>query len=1507
MSIFLNELRPLKTYRGNFYYPIDLSNRMKNSVVYLMTPNFESTINVINHPYSVNNYRLFKGYYTERIVNLIIDNKLSESGKYLVNGEEVPFSVLHESGRNDFDYNQIAFAINENSVCIDTDKGKERYYYPDFVDDVLDEETVTTRYGTYNFSTIFRNLLYNERMKSQADLFKWYDKVKTQCTAIQYTYSNISMYSNKNLYYDWSFYTEIFNKNNKYASDRGLDIFSAFINRFLFDNRFEKAGYTKKTVVIPIIDWKKQNPYADVFDFRSNVNPLSYIFRKIRTNREELNNWKNIDFLFLGEQGYFVVHDITTVDPQHLPRFMNLVNNIVRGDYHEAETINVDSKQAIMNGLADKLTAGGIKIYNLTGGTKEFTKEELHQMGLLQNPSLTTDNEIKKAALVNKLEKVVAKSTSTDDALKKLDTKPSEDPSYNVSPEEDDEWTKQLLVDLQSSEGVPLNKARKSRMEQTRKDFENKEINGESVSQLMDSFEKDIDIKPKEIDIDNINEGWKDLPFQNFNKEYVEEAMDADIVAQFSHFLHVTHPMNILDLKVENTSTSEDYINTWTCKYEDAETGKRFSMVLDIPRLINNRFMKLRGNEKTLIGQLILLPIIKTDEDTAQIVSNYKKIFIRRKSPGGNSKSSPIVNKLVKAINKYNGRSFKVVEGDNSKISAKYELPIEYMDLGNIYSDIIFKDGSYISFNMDELVKIPFDKETIESEVDRKASTKDLNNKYLGIYVKNGKREAIPNGQAVDQYILQKIISHDDTDKFRELYSKAAIAKRLMYSESSIMNTKMPVIVEVAYSIGLQAALDRAGIKYSFQETRPSSNLKGSYIKFSDGYLLYENKNTADTLYTNGLMQSDFSDFSIKEINSKDMWLAILDEFGGRIKADGLDNFYDLMFDPITAEVCRMLKIPDNYIDGLIYANSLLVDNKYNKHSDITGNRVRTNEIIVGHLYQVLSKAYGDYRNMVKRNKGQVSFSAKRSAVIDSILNNDQTSSDLSTLTPLLEAENAAKVTFKGLSGINSERAFNLEKRSYDDSMLGVLGGNSTGFAGTVGINRQLTINASVKGKRGFIVPKKPSEMDGLNSFTIMEAMSPLSANFDDPMRSAMAFTQTTQHQMLVNNSAPPIITTGAEEALPYMTSNKFSYKFPWKSGKVVDITDEYVIIQDDKTKQKEFVDIRPLIQKNSDGGFFLSIKLEPCVKKGQKLKQNDIVAYDPKSFSRPVGRTKNNDKEIAYNLGTLAKVAIMDTDMGFEDSCVVDSSLSEALTTNYCVQIPVNIDADSNIYNVKNIGDSVLEGEPLLIFQDAFDEKEANELLKSITADNKEELSDLGRKQIRAKCTGIVRDIKIYRTVEMDRLSSTVKSFVNKYDRNINRLKKVMRDNKIDKEYTLPATEKLPAEGKLKQVNGVLIEFYIEVSDKFGIGDKLVFNQALKGVNSYIIPRGKEAYSEYRPEEHINAFLTNSGVMGRMVPSAYLQGLLNKLLVELSRQCQEELGIKPRMMQDMLDNGLNK
>ena len=63
----------------------------------------------------------------------------------------------------------------------------------------------------------------------------------------------------------------------------------------------------------------------------------------------------------------------------------------------------------------------------------------------------------------------------------------------------------------------------------------------------------------------------------------------------------------------------------------------------------------------------------------------------------------------------------------------------------------------------------------------------------------------------------------------------------------------------------------------------------------------------------NGLKECNTEDYSIKDINTKAMWTEMLDHFGGRIKADGLDNFYDLMFDPITRRICKMYDLPEDF------------------------------------------------------------------------------------------------------------------------------------------------------------------------------------------------------------------------------------------------------------------------------------------------------------------------------------------------------------------------------------------------------------------------------------------------------------------------------------------------------------------------------------------------------------------------------------------------------------------
>ena len=86
---------------------------------------------------------------------------------------------------------------------------------------------------------------------------------------------------------------------------------------------------------------------------------------------------------------------------------------------------------------------------------------------------------------------------------------------------------------------------------------------------------------------------------------------------------------------------------------------------------------------------------------------------------------------------------------------------------------------------------------------------------------------------------------------------------------------------------------------------------------------------------------------------------------------------------------------------------------------------------------------------------------------------------------------------------------------------------------------------------------------------------------------------------------------------------------------------------------------------------------------------------------------------------------------------------------------------------------------------------------------------------------------------------------------------------------------------------------FYIKCEDKMGVGDKLTYNTAIKGVVKDIMPKGKEPYTDFRPDEPIDALLTSASVNARMTASIISSGSLNKVLMELSRQCKEKLGIK--------------
>jgi hypothetical protein len=195
------------------------------------------------------------------------------------------------------------------------------------------------------------------------------------------------------------------------------------------------------------------------------------------------------------------------------------------------------------------------------------------------------------------------------------------------------------------------------------------------------------------------------------------------------------------------------------------------------------------------------------------------------------------------------------------------------------------------------------------------------------------------------------------------------------------------------------------------------------------------------------------------------------------------------------------------------------------------------------------------------------------------------------------------------------------------------------------------------------------------------------------------------------------------------------------------------------------------------------------------------------------------------------------------------------------------------------------------MLYQTPFEEKDANDLVKKLAMTEKE-VSELGRIPVKSKVTGVVQDIKLYRTVDYSEMSSSIKKLFKDYEAKNSSIAKeaAAADNRIN----LEATEKLPATSKMKNLEGkVRIEFYLKYNDNMGVGDKLVFMSAIKGETKIFFRRGEEPYTDRVPDEIIDSFCPLPSVQHRMVGSVRILTGLYKAVIELTRQMKELMGIK--------------
>lgn len=1336
--------------------------------------------------------------------------------------------------------------------------------------------------GDVSYNSIIKKLLYNDRIKNIKEMEEIYKKVKEDNAFIKYTYNKLELYRGLNLFLDLSRYNASFIKNNTFKMAKGYNVYMDLLIRLICDERLKENGYTKKTVIIPICDWDSYDKDDAMWLIKTGINPISCIYQALLKDSGHLKEiFGDTEFLFMGTKSYFKMNFSKMDLSKSLSFYLRNIKRLRDRSFipDDDETVGKTSPKVVTANIVDKVEkTQGVEINDIS-----VRKKEVQQAAKEEEPKTVI-------AKSNKAPEKVEADNKKDKDKKELVEKIANAAETNQGEEEtldaldNDERLKQILADLSEE---PDNKsnisaARASRMVKLQDDLMEKEFKGKPLKELLNDEVTQKELPETSLKVASVNNEWEHMQYCNSFSEY---NIDKDIVQIFNSFSKMNPPLNILSIESEDTSTSEDAVETYTVKYED-ENGKRFTIKLDIPKFIDDKYMMLRGNRKDISSQLFLMPIIKTGDDTVQIVSNYNKIFIRRYGTTA-GKSMVTCDKLIKTINKNEFKHLKVIEGNNSMICNRYELPIDYIDLASIYNKLTTPTYT-ISFNQLEL------REKYKDKIDlNKGIPFGINNKDKSILYYNSIDET---GSFVSfSTCLVNTLASDNSlakENFIELYEKASTSVRYTYSKASILSTEIPVVVLCAYSEGLTTVLKKANIKFRLSDNKKLKDIASEdYIKFNDGYLIYE-LDYASSLLMNGLKACDTASYSLSDMNNKTMYIDFLDNFGGRIKADGIDNFYNLMIDePITTEVLKYYKLPTDYIEVLLYANRLLADNKFVKHTNITDNRrIRRNEQIPAMLYSVLAGAYGQYCTQKKHGR-DLPMSLKQSAVIDEVLKNS-TTSDKSIINALAEYEAYSTVTAKGPSGMNSDRSYTLDKRSYDDSMLGVLG-MSTGFAGNVGVVRQATIDANVSTARGYITNNNVdnSQLSPTKSLCMTESLTPFGTTRDDPFRTAMTYVQTSKHYMRCRRSNPSLITTGADEALPYLISNIFAHKAS-QDGEVVSINEDRMVVKY-KDGTHEYINLREEVEKNSSSGFYVTLKLDTDLKEGKKFKAGEILAYDKESFSSNMGEAGN----ITYNIGTLSKVAILNTDEGFEDSAIISEDLSKAMTSDVilmCPNHPIILPKDTNIFNMVKVGQKVEEGDILMTIQNTFDDEDANALLKNLT-DDEEEISELGRRSITSKVTGVVQDIIMYRTVEKDELSPSLRKLFNAYEKDINDRKKEMKEFGIESTGLIAkSTEALPPVGKLKNASdGVVIEIYVKYEDKMSVGDKLIYYSANKGVVKDIFPAGDEPYSSYRPKEKVHSVLSSASINARKVCSILVVGSINKYLIELDRKCKDILGIK--------------
>lgn len=1235
----------------------------------------------------------------------------------------------------------------------------------------------------------------------------------------------MNAYSRQNLVYD--IYSEyILNRDaySKIRKNRALQMDLIKYMENLFVSISEDPDYESTYIVFPM-EKPYENPQKTLIsctDF-SATDPLSLFLLGLKEGIIDPKSWTKIKGIFFYVPSKDILMSLDIDNPEFEKDLPSVQQRIRRLNALNSGEISIDDVSEDADAITEPNVVDGVDQDILENRKEEIKKIILGNIAKKIKANLTdfdAASSTEKDIIVlidDKIEKFLGKKENLKKTIDELATEL-----------ENDNEIKNKAIKY-----VETKKASILRNDILSKGLE-KEVEAVSQLQDLDDEGKDNVAEVLEIDVPYIDDRITTSHLISLEKEYNKKQMNTDLANTFSAFSEMSFfPATIDSITTEDTSTYSDEKVTYNVRYKTNE-GKPLSFQLDVPKIVDDRYLYLGGNKKVIKKQLFRLPITKIAKDTVEVTSNFNKITVER-STGKISRKLSYMLKKLREVGE--NKLIEIDYGDNTLVNSKlgYFNDFSYEEVGGSinsiktlkYKTIFNRDIMRIELSSnlpDDILpddyfdrdRTPFGFEMLRDDI---KAILFIENKIVNRVDLNG--NVTSTGLELVEFIYKEVLNLD-------LSVLPSVGKSFVYTNMKFLATKYPVLAVVASQNGLTDILKRYVGEGNFYKTKKQekNNIDYVEIKFKDTYLYYKDE-VKNTLLLNAMYLMSPQDYNYAEFDADvpytQFFIKTLGPSVGMHTRNTLRINLDVMIDPITRDVLRDLKQPTNIIDALLYANTLLVNNQYKTLNDATNYRIRSNELVPAIMYKLIAEAYVSYEKH-KLNGRPSNLSLPRGALIKKLFEQENIN-DKSTLNPVIECEQIAQSSAKGHSGVNINDAYTLEMRAYDRSMEGFISGNSTPYSGQAGITRALTYDPAITSVRGYIPTIDETKLSAANTLSPTELLSSFTAAGADAPRQAMQVAQT-GHTMPIKSSSKQLIGSGMNKTLAFMISDDFAFKAK-KDGIVTKIDSENklaLLTYDDGTK--DAVDLSTKLDKNSGMGFYIHQLFKFVYSEGERFKAGDVLAYNPSYFT---GKGKNVD----YKPGTLAKVAIASIDTAFEDSTTISESLAERCASKINMLKQVSLGKNAVIHSIKEIGDTVNTGDHIIEFTNSFDDEDTVDFLDKLRQNiGDDEMYSITNESVDAKFAGVITNIEICYNCPFEELHPSIQELITKYRAKIAKRTSLIADVKTGSVHVPPIeqmTERKVMKKEFVNGGGVIINVWVEYDDVMGKGDKLTFNTALK------------------------------------------------------------------------------